>query len=113
MTDRRPASDAANPELTIRDHPAANRYEAWLGRDLAGWVDYRRVRGRLVAIHTEVPEAFGGRGIGSALIRRVLDDAREAGLKITPRCPFFVAHFKRHPEDEDLIELAPGERGRS
>ena len=95
-------------ELTITDVPEARRYEARLGDELAGWVDYGRVRSRIVAIHTEVLPQFGGRGIASALVRRVLDDARAAGMTVTPRCPFFVAHFERHPEDADLI-AAPRE----
>jgi predicted GNAT family acetyltransferase len=89
------------PEIT--DNVAERRYEAHLGGELAGWVEYGRVEGRIVALHTEVPPEFGGRGIASALVRRVLDDARAAGNKVTPRCPFFVTHFERHPEDADLI----------
>ena len=73
-------------ELAISDNPDARRYEARIGDELAGWVDYGRVASRLVALHTEVPPEFGGRGIASALVRRVLDDARAAGIKVTPRC---------------------------
>lgn len=89
--------------LTIVDVPAARRYEARIGDALAGWVDYGRVRSRLVALHTEVAPEFGGRGIGSALVRHVLADARGSGFKITPRCPLFRTHFERHPEDADLL----------
>jgi predicted GNAT family acetyltransferase len=93
--------------VEIVDVPDANRYEARVGGTIAGWVDYRRVRHRLVAIHTEVEPAFGGQGIASALVRRVIDDARVTGISITPRCPFFVAHFERHPEDRDLVAMPP------
>lgn len=96
--------------IVIEDNVDERRYEARVGGELAGWVDYGRVRTRLVALHTEVRPEFGGRGIASALVRRVLDDARSAGHTITPRCPFFVTHFQRHPEDADL--LAPP-RGRA
>ncbi len=108
------ASDATrasgDPELTITDNAAERRYEARLGDALAGWVDYGRVPARLVALHTEVPPQFGGRGIATALVRRVLDDARAAGITVTPRCPLFAAHFQRHPEDADLL-AAPGRAG--
>lgn len=90
-------------DLAISDNPEARRYEARIGDELAGWVDYGRVGSRLVALHTEVPPEFGGRGIASALVRRVLADVRAAGGTVTPRCPFFVAHFERHPEDRDLV----------
>ena len=83
--------------------PEARRYEARFGTELAGWVDYGRVGDRIVAIHTEVPPEFGGRGVGSALVRRVLADARAAGVTVTPRCPLFRTHFERHPEDRDLL----------
>jgi len=96
-------------ELVIEDNRDARRYEAWLEGQLAGWVDYGRVRTRLVALHTEVPPEFGGRGIATALVRRVLDDARAAGQTVTPRCPLFASHFRRHPEDADLL-APPTER---
>ena len=95
-------------DLEIVDVPAKRRYEARVGREFAGWVDYHRVRDRLVALHTEVLPAFEGRGISSKLVRRVLDDARATGTFITPRCPLFVRHFERHPEDADLVRN-PGE----
>lgn len=107
MSDRddRARDDGA---LSITDNADERRYEARLGDELAGWVDYGRIHSRLVALHTEVLPEFGGRGIGSRLVRHVLDDARSSGLKVTPRCPFFVAHFQRHPEDADLIALPAG-----
>jgi uncharacterized protein len=97
------AAAGGGEALEITDNPEARRYEARLGDQLAGWVEYGRVESRFVALHTEVPPAFVGRGIASALVRRVLDDARAAGLKVTPRCPFFAAHFERHPEDADVL----------
>ena len=100
MTDQ---SAAAIHELVITDVPAARRYEAHLGDELAGWVDYGRVRDRLVAVHTEVKPEFGGRGIGKALVRRVIADARAGGFTITPRCPLFAAHFERNPHDADVL----------
>lgn len=93
--------DRPAPEIT--DDQAERRYEARVDGELAGWVEYGRVERRIVALHTEVLKEFGGRGIASALVRRVLDDARAAGQTVTPRCPFFVAHFERHPEDADLL----------
>ena len=96
-------------DLVITDNADDRRYEARIDGELAGWVDYGRVRTRLVALHTEVPPEFGGRGIATALVRRVLDDARAAGQTVTPRCPLFAAHFQRHPEDRDLL-AEPRER---
>ncbi len=106
-TDPTPASKPDPPAPDISDNVAERRYEARIDGEVAGWVEYGRVQGRIVALHTEVLPEFGGRGIASALVRRVLDDARAANVKVTPRCPFFVAHFERHPEDADLVARQP------
>jgi predicted GNAT family acetyltransferase len=95
------------PDLEIVNVPERRRYEARIGDQIAGWVEYGRAGGRLVALHTKVPPEFGGRGIASALVRHVIADARASGTRITPRCPFFVAHFERHPEDADVVAHPP------
>jgi len=96
------------PPLEITDVPDARRYEARIDGELAGWVDYGRVRNRLVAVHTEVKPEFGGKGIGKALVRRVIDDARAGGYTITPRCPLFATHFERNAADRDVLAGPPG-----
>lgn len=53
--------------------------------------------------HTEVPSAFSGQGVGSALVRTVLDAARAAGVQVKPVCPFTAAFIRRHQEYVDLV----------
>ena len=53
---------------------------------------------------TEVPDAFRGQGVGVSLVTRAVEDARAAGLKIIPLCPFAAAQFKRHPEWADVLK---------
>lgn len=95
------------PDPTIADRPDADRYEARLGDELVGFVDYRMVRARRIILHTEVPPRFGGRGIGAALARHVLEDARATGIGVTVKCPFIVAYLTRHPEYADVLAPAP------
>ena len=85
-------------DLLISDVPEANRFEARRGGELVGFVDYRWVGGRRVLIHTEVPPAFEGQGIGSALARHVLDFAREHQERISIKCPYLHTFIERHPE---------------
>jgi predicted GNAT family acetyltransferase len=63
---------------------------------------HRTDAGVLVADHTGTPVAMRGRGIASALVGRLVADARSEGFKILPRCPFVVDAFDRHPEWADL-----------
>lgn len=90
-------------ELTIGDQPAASRYEARLGDELVGIVDYRRYPERITLVHTEVLPEHEGRGIASRLARFALEDARRRGLLVRPSCPYVAAYLQRHPEYADLI----------
>jgi hypothetical protein len=50
------------------------------------------------------------RGLGSALVRGALDDARERGLKIVAICPFVEAFVHDHPDDAALAAADPARR---
>ena len=50
-----------------------------------------------------MPEALSGQGVGSKLVRGVLDAVRAEGLKAVPRCEFVAAYVERHPEYRDMV----------
>ena len=89
--------------LTIADEPAADRYEARLGDELVGIIDYRLYPDRITLVHTEILPEHEGRGIASRLARFALDDARHRGLRVRPSCPYVAAYLQRHPEYADII----------
>lgn len=93
--------------LRIVDEPARQRYEARLGDDVVGVVEYRSVRGRRILFHTEVDPSMEGRGIGSRLVTGVLDSIRAADLRVTVKCPFVAAFLERHPDYRDVLAGAP------
>ena len=53
--------------------------------------------------HTEVDPSFEGQGLGSALARGALDDARARGLQVKALCPFIASYLKRHTEYQDIV----------
>jgi len=65
---------------------------------------YSRASAALIIIdHTEVPDTLRGRGVGQALVRRAVEDARREGFRIIPLCPFAKAQFERHAEWRDVL----------
>ena len=54
--------------------------------------------------HTEVFDAYEGKGVGSALARGALDDVRARGGRLVALCPFIAAYLERHPEYADLVD---------
>ena len=59
---------------------------------------------QIIIDHTEVPDAFRGQGVGLRLVTRAVEEARAAGKKIIPLCPFANAQFRRHPEWADVLK---------
>ena len=71
--------------------------------DGLAFVDYTRAGNWVELVHTEVPQALWGQGIGSELVRGVLERIRAEGAKVIPRCAFVAAYIARHPEYRDLL----------
>lgn len=90
----------------VTDNIAQRRYELHVDGELAGIETYRIYNDTITFIHTEVFDAFSGRGLASHLIKHVLDDARVRGLRVVPRCPLVAAYIERHPEYQDLVDSA-------
>lgn len=59
---------------------------------------YRTQPGRLILVHTEVPESLGGRGFGAKLVMAALARARERGETVVPWCPFARRWMHQHPD---------------
>lgn len=57
---------------------------------------------RVLADHTLTPVPLRGRGIASALVERLVADARHEGFKVVPQCPFVVALFDQHADWSDV-----------
>ena len=87
---------------TVRDNPALKRFELEVEGKMAS-LYYRLEPGTITLVHTEVPEALGGRGVGSTLVRGALEAIRAKGLKVIVKCPFVAGWMGKHPEFNDLI----------
>lgn len=87
----------------FRHNAEEKRYELEVGGEQAV-VEYIRDGEVLFLTHTYVPEHLEGRGIGSELVRSVLEDVRERGLRIVPLCPFVAVWINRHPDWEPLMK---------
>ena len=90
-------------DATVVDSFEQSRYEILLGGELAGVLHYRRHGGRVELAHTEIDQAFEGRGLAGRLASAALDDARGRNTPVTATCPFVTSYLDRHPEYQDLV----------
>jgi predicted GNAT family acetyltransferase len=88
--------------IPVRHNAPASRFETEVEGQLAR-CDYRLHDGVMDLVHTEVPPALEGRGIGAALVRAALEHASAAGLRVRPRCSFVSTYLARHPQYRELL----------
>ena len=91
--------------IEFEDHGNKGRYVVRGPDGAEAEMTFTRVgEHQLIIDHTGVPDAFRGQGIGARLVARGVEDARKAGRKIIPLCPFAAAQFRRHPEWADVLK---------
>jgi predicted GNAT family acetyltransferase len=58
---------------------------------------------KMIIIHTEVDEAYEGKGVGMKLVKAGVEYAREHQMKILPLCPFAKKIFDITPAFADVL----------
>ena len=91
-------------EITLEETDTKGRYSATVDGHEAEMTYSRAGDATIIIDHTFVPEGLRGRGIGEALVRRGVEDARAAGRSIIPLCPFAKAQIDRHSEWQDVLK---------
>ena len=95
---------AETPEITVRDSVESQTYDALIGDQVVGTIVYEHSGPRMVFRHTIVEPAFRGRGIGTTLVTKALDDVRAKGVRLTNYCGFVSEFIAAHPDYADLID---------
>ncbi len=88
----------------VIDNTAGSRFELEVDGEAAR-LDYRRRADRLVLVHTEVPGALEGHGIGGKLVQAAVDRAIRDGLTVVPLCPFARKWLERHPDATSIVTI--------
>jgi NAD+ kinase len=92
----------------VVDNFQRHRYEVQLGGEVLGALHYRRHGDRIELTHTEIDQAFEGRGLAGRLAVAALDEARERSTPVTATCPFVAGYIERHPAYADLLAAPIG-----
>jgi predicted GNAT family acetyltransferase len=92
----------ARIEFTLNEHHNG-AFHLFEGEEQAGEMVVGIANGLLTVYHTEVPDAYAGKGYAKQLLEAMVDYAREHQLKVLPLCAYVHAQFKRHPELYEAI----------
>jgi len=70
----------------------------------AGKIEFNlSISGIIEICHTEVNTKFSGLGYGKLLVNKVVDYARDNGLKIVPTCNFSRSILEKNDEFKDVL----------
>ncbi|AXS41470.1 GNAT family N-acetyltransferase [Breoghania sp. L-A4] len=95
----------AGIEIAFEDNESKGRYFYRAPGGPEAEMTFSRAGAALLIIdHTDVPDAYRGQGIGVMMVARAVEDARAAGKRILPLCPFAAAQFRKHPEWADVLQ---------
>ena len=89
--------------IEVTHNPEKHRFELTVDGHLAV-LTYMLTGNIIIFLHTEVPPAIGGRGLGVNLVEAGLKYAREHGLKVRSMCWFMSKYLRRRPEYQDLLK---------
>ena len=88
---------------TVRDNPAESRFEIVEDGTVAGFAEYTLSGDAMTLTHTEVDDAFAGRGLATQLAEGALAGARERELAVVPECSFVASFVRKNGQWADLV----------
>jgi hypothetical protein len=88
----------------VTHDPARGRFEYQSGGATA-LLAYRIRDGRMILLHTEVPDELEGQGLGGQLVTAAVDYAAREGLAVVPLCPFAESWLDRHPDVAARVQI--------
>ncbi|AZK97715.1 MULTISPECIES: GNAT family N-acetyltransferase [Streptomyces] len=88
----------------VRHADTRHRYEILVDEDRAGLTAYRDRGDQRVFFHTEIDDAYAGRGLAAILVEQALTDVRASGLRIVPVCPYVAKFLTKHREFADITD---------
>jgi uncharacterized protein len=83
-----------------------DRYEIRVDGEPAGFTEFRDRDIQRVFFHTEIAEAFQGKGLSSVLIGDALTRTQQEGKRVVPVCPAVSRYLTKHHEFTDITDPA-------
>ncbi|MGV0644021.1 GNAT family N-acetyltransferase [Mycolicibacterium sp. XJ879] len=82
----------------------SDRFNITVDGKTAGFTEFADRDGQRVFPHTEVDDAFQGRGLATILIGEALQQTRDDGLRIVPVCDMVAGYLDKHEEFSDVVD---------
>lgn len=96
------ATDKTGAETTVT--AGTDRFTIAVDGQQVGLVDFVDHAGQRIFLHTEVKDAFEGRGLAGILVSEALTATRDAGLRIVAVCTMVAGYLEKHHDFDDVVD---------
>jgi predicted GNAT family acetyltransferase len=96
------ATDKTGAPTTVT--AGTDRFTIAVDGTQVGLVDFVDHDGQRIFLHTEVDDAFEGRGLAGILVSEALAATRDAGLRIVAVCQMVAGYLDKHHDFDDLVD---------
>ena len=90
--------------ISVNRNDASERYNLTVDGEEAGFAKFEESDTHIAFTHTEVYEAFQGKGVASRLAAEAIADAVSRGRVIIPLCPYMARYLERHDVEGAKVE---------
>jgi uncharacterized protein len=97
-------SDTDKTGAPVEITPGDGRFDVAVDGRHVGFAEYVMHDSQRIFTHTEVDDAYEGRGLATILVRRALEATRDEGLRIVAVCPLVAAFVGKHHEFDDALD---------
>ena len=89
-------------EQQLKVNEISHRLELEVEGNIA-YIDYKLLHDKMFLIHTEVPPALKGKGVGNAIVQKALQYAKDNNYQLVPICPLVQSYLKKHKEWNSIV----------
>ncbi len=93
-----------NTAVTVARKDGAERYEILVDGAVAGFAAFQESDTHIAFTHTELDDAYQGKGLASQLAGEAIADSVSRDLIIIPVCPYMARYLERHEIEGARIE---------
>lgn len=90
-------------DYELIDNREDHQYEFHIEKMIPRIEYIKSKNGEIYLTHTEVPAKLEGRGIGSELVEKTLQDIERQDLRLVPLCPFVAGYIHKHPDWRRIV----------
>jgi predicted GNAT family acetyltransferase len=91
-------------EYVVEHNKEQSKFQVKFDSGEIAFIDYKLYPGKIMLIHTQVPEDMAGKGFAGFLAKYALNYAKSENLRVHIYCSFIAGYVLKHKEYNGMID---------